>query len=393
MPILNKRLTDGVALKIPLPTAGYVCHWCKDSPGFGLRVSATGDRAYIFERRVDGKTIRRTLGKAVGAKAISAATARELKITVSSELQTGVDRLEVKREARKVRKQDGMTFAAALDDYIARKKNKSGQGLKARTMADYSGMVKPGGPLAGLAKKSIHRIDAAAIRSAHAGIKSARQAVYAMSVVRAVMAWHGVTVTNSPFAASTAGAQQINMATPRGKPTPIPAEKLSAWWQAATALAGDPAADGLRLMLITGARPGEVFGSKHAKGLQVEDVKGDRMILKDTKNGTDHTVMLSKQALEILAPHLKSKGKVFKITDTRDRLNRINSESDVADITAHKLRHTFASVAAKNCNAFELKAMMNHSTKGDVTAEHYVDVDEADLKKAWQTVADFMVNA
>lgn len=86
---LKSRLTDRVAAKVREPEQGQEFHWCPSTPGFGLRVSSTGDRAYVLERRLDGKTIRRTLGKAAGAKAISADTARKLKITISSELQTG----------------------------------------------------------------------------------------------------------------------------------------------------------------------------------------------------------------------------------------------------------------------------------------------------------------
>lgn len=397
MPKLDKRLTDGLARTLRGPEsegelkATFVVHWCGNTAGFGLRVTKNGDRAFVSERRVDGKTVRRTLGKAAGAGAISTDTARKLALTISSELQTGIDRVEVKRELRKVEKRESLTFAAALEDYVARKKNKQGQGLKPRTKADYTGMIAPGAPLAALAKKPIHKINAEAIRTTHAAIQSTRQAVYAMQVTRAVLAWHGVTVEGSPFAASTAGAQQIEMSTPRGKPTPIEVGKVGDWWRAATARAGDPASDGLRLMLLTGARPGEIFGSKHVKGLQVGDVSTDRMVLRDTKNGTDHVVLLSTQAREILQPHLKGKGKVFGITDTRDRLRRINTEAGVVGITAHKLRHTFASTAARLCNAFELKAMLNHSTKGDVTAEHYVGIGESELAQAWQKVADAIV--
>ena len=101
MPKLTKRITDTLARSLRGPESPeeikstFVVHWCKDTPGLGLRVSTTGQRAYVFQRRVDGKTLRRTLGKAMGAGAISADTARKLMLTVSSELQTGVDRVEV----------------------------------------------------------------------------------------------------------------------------------------------------------------------------------------------------------------------------------------------------------------------------------------------------------
>ena len=60
MPTLDKRLTDTVAKELPIPGANYTIYWCPKTPGLGVRVSATGDRAYAAERRVDGKTVRRT---------------------------------------------------------------------------------------------------------------------------------------------------------------------------------------------------------------------------------------------------------------------------------------------------------------------------------------------
>ena len=78
MPILKTKLTDSAVAKLPLPEKGQAFYWCPMTPGFGVRVGATGDRAYIFERRLDGKTVRRTLGKASGPASISADTGRKL---------------------------------------------------------------------------------------------------------------------------------------------------------------------------------------------------------------------------------------------------------------------------------------------------------------------------
>lgn len=409
MPKLEKRLTDTVAAKLPLPKVGIDYHWCKDTPGFGLRVSATGDRAYIFERRVDGKTVRRTLGKAAGAKAISADAARKLKITVSSELQTGVDRVEVKREAAKVEKQEGITLATALSEYVkGKRRGKDGLGLKDRTKADYMAMVATGGtskdgkPFANgalhpLANKSIHKITADDIRKVYkaAEDRGQRQAKYSMQVMRAVLNWHGVTVADSPLAKATAGKDRIVLAATDGDPKPIPPEKLSAWWAAASARSGEEIPDGCRIILLTGARPGEIFGTEFTPGLLVRDVDltGGRMVLPDTKNRKDHTVMLSKQALAILEHHCKDKeptNKVFDVIDVRVTLGQINTAAGVTGITPHKLRHTFASVAEELVSGYALKRMMNHTEAGDVTGNNYVGKSENQLRVAWQTVADFI---
>jgi len=205
MPTLDKRLTDSIARAIPLPDAGEVLHWCPRTPGFGLRVSHTGVKAYVLERRVDGKTTRRTLGKATGAGAISADAARALQLTVSSELQQGVDRAATRREQRHEVKRDALTFGAALREYVTgKRRKKDGLALKARTQSDYTAMIEPGGTakdgkpfadglLYSIADKPAHRITAKDIRTIHAAAagRGVRQQTYSMQVLRAVLAWHG----------------------------------------------------------------------------------------------------------------------------------------------------------------------------------------------------------
>ncbi len=217
-----------------------------------------------------------------------------------------------------------------------------------------------------------------------------------MQVLRAVLNWHGVAVENSPLTKSTAGKDRIVLAPTTGSPTPVPPEKLGAWWRAATARASQPSADGCRFILLTGCRPGEVFGSAHATGLLVGDVDiaGARITLTDTKNRRDHVVALSTQAAAILAAHCagkKADDKVFEVVDPGHVLEAINAEVGVSGITPHKLRHTFASVAEELVSGYALKRMLNHVDSGsDVTGAHYVGKSEAQLRRAWQTVADFI---
>lgn len=411
MPILGRRLTDATARTVPLPPSSYTLHWCPKTPGFGLRVSSKGDRAYVAERRVDGKTVRRTLGKAVGAKAISAEAARELKITVSSELQTGVDRAIDRREERKAAQREAVSLDDAVRAYVkGKRRGKDGLPLKERTKADYLAMVEPGGtkkngapisngPLFTLADKSIFKITAQDMRKVYsaAAARSQRRAIYAMQVLRAVLNWQGVTVVDSPLAKTTPGKDRIILAGTAGNPTPIPPERLGAWWRAASKHAGGDAADGCRVILMTGCRPGEIFGSEYEPGLLVEnvDLRGARLTLIDTKNRKDHVVALSTQALAIVKMHCKGKkpgAKVFDVLDPGKTLDIINAAAEVSGITPHKLRHTFASVAEELVSGYALKRMINHANGADVTGTHYVGKSEAQLRQAWQTVADFIEN-
>jgi len=430
MPKLTKRITDTLARTLRGPEtpaeirSRAVVHWCKDTPGFGVKISLTGDRSFVLERRVDGVTKRRTLGKAPGARgagAISTEAARALCIVVSSELQTGVDRIKVKREQRKAGKVASITLAHALAEYVkGKRRGKDGLPLKERTKLDYLAMVGAGriakngkpfadGPLFPLAGLPLEKITPDNIRKVYETeeAKSKRVAVYAMQVLRAVLNWHGVVIPDSPLSRSTAGKARIVLPPTKGKPKPIPPELLGAWWRAACELAGQVSADACRVILLTGCRPGELLGSTRyvddkvvvlSTGLLVGDVDmaGGRMTLRDTKNRSDHTVILSTQALEIIETHCKGKkpmSKVFDVLDPGKTLDAINSVAGTQGITPHKLRHTFASVAEELVSGYALKRMINHTNAGDVTGNNYVGKSEGQLRAAWQTVADFIVAA
>jgi integrase len=406
------RLTERKARTLPLPLKGYALHWCPHTPGFGVRVTAAGARAWISERRVNGKTVRRTLGKVEGRSAISADAARKLMVEVSSELQRGIDRLEDQRAERAELKaataEAALTLAEALKDYVKRKRRgKDGLGLKERTREDYLAMIeaarvipartkgKPDrvtepGELYALAERPLAHIAADEVRAVYraAAARGARRGSYAMQVLRAVLNWHGVKVPGNPLSKDVAGKDRIVLGKTTGDPQPIPPERLAAWWKAATALQGRQAADMYRLMLLTGARTIEV------RDITIADVdlQGSRVVLKDTKNRTDHLLLLSTQAAEIVAHYSKGKkpgAALFTVTDPRKALATINAAAGTT-ITPHDLRATFASVAEELVSAYTLKRMLNHADAGDVTGAHYVGKSEAQLRAGWQAVADLI---
>ena len=404
MPVHTKRITDAIAKSIEAPPIGYAIHWCPKTSGFGLRVTSTGARAWIAERRVEGKTVRRTLGRADGRGAISADAARNQVVEVSSELQRGVDRLAVKREIRKAKHIDAVTFAAALREYVEDKRRaKDGKALKARTVADYLAMIKPAGTtkkgkptqageLFEIASKSLNKIGADDIRRLHRSLESRgeRRQTYGMQVLRSVLRHFGVAIEGNPLSPTTAGAQRVVLAPSRGNPSPIPPERLGAWWRASCAI-DTVSADQLQFMLLTGCRAGE------ARGLLVRDVDlvGGRAILHDTKNRLDHTLVLATQAAAIVSKRTKGKralAPVFGIADTGKTIASINEVAGTPGVTPHKLRHTFASIADDLVSAATARAMLNHAG-GDVTQKHYIGISEVKLRAGWQAVADHIEGA
>ncbi len=219
-----------------------------------------------------------------------------------------------------------------------------------------------------------------------------------MQIVRAVMRWHGIVISNDPLGRQTAGRDRIVLCQAPGDPRPIPPEKLGAWWLAAIATPGSVAAY-YRFLLLTGCRSVEILGSQRYgyEPLKVGDVdlKGRRIILRDTKNRSDHVLLLSSAALSIV--HERCEGRraddvLFPIKDGRKTLASINAKAGT-DVVGKGLRATFASIAEEIVSVGVLKRIMNHSVNNDVTLGHYVGKSEAQLRAGWQAVADFVETA
>ena len=122
------------------------------------------------------------------------------------------------------------------------------------------------------------------------------------------------------------------------------------------------------------------------------DLAGARVVLKDTKNRSDHRLLLSTQALQIVREHCKGKEAeeaLFPVVDARKTLRAINRAAQT-HVQGHGLRATFASVAEGLVSAAVLKRMRNHAVTADVTLGHYVAKSDAQLRAGWQAVADWI---
>ena len=59
----TKRLTAAMVERISPPAKGQVEYWDRSMPGFGLRVSYKGRKAWVVLSRLHGKLIRVTIGE------------------------------------------------------------------------------------------------------------------------------------------------------------------------------------------------------------------------------------------------------------------------------------------------------------------------------------------
>jgi len=220
-----------------------------------------------------------------------------------------------------------------------------------------------------------------------------------MQILRAVLRWNGVVIPGNPLGRETAGRDRITITTGKGDPAPIPPELLGAWWRAAERAPSQVASDYYCFQLLTGCRGVEIHGHKLHKypPIRVGDVdqRAGRVLLRDTKNRSDHKLLLSRQALEIAKRNCagrKADEPLFPIVDARKTLSWINEEAGTK-VQGQGLRATFPSIAEELVSSALLKRMMNHAAAGDVTLGHYVAKSEAQLRAGWQAVADFVDEA
>ena len=110
-------------------------------------------------------------------------------------------------------------------------------------------------------------------------------------------------------------------------------------------------ADIVRLLLLTGCRRGEIVR------LRREEVKGDRLELRDSKTGP-RTVLLNAAARKVLEPRMAQGNGPWVFPSARDPSRHqhyglrlwpaIRREAGIEDVRLHDLRHTVASQAVLN---------------------------------------------
>ena len=127
--------------------------WDAKTPGLGVRVTAAGARAYVFESRLFGKTVRVTIGD---ARAWGLSKARTEAARLKTLIDDGKDPREVRAEqqiAHEVRRVAARRQAATVGDawaeYLEYLKTaispKTKQPRSARYLADHVALAAPGG--------------------------------------------------------------------------------------------------------------------------------------------------------------------------------------------------------------------------------------------------------
>ena len=306
----HRRLTDRMIRSLTPDLGRRVLHWDDLQRGLGLVVHPTGRRVF--------KVVYQHCGRSrwfhIGDASIGITNARKIAGRILYEVAEGRD-----PQAQRMADRRAGTFGELAERYVAewsKRRNKSwkqADALVTRHLLPRWGRVRA---------KEISRSD---VRGAIGAIKAPVVANQTLAAASAIFSW-AVNQEIVPF--NPCRGIESNPTTSRARI--LSDGELATLWPRL-----DPA---LKLILLTGQRPGEVThlrrqdirdGFWHLPGAPAADWPG-------TKNGRDHRVPLSEPALALIDAHIAER----KRRRSQDLLRRLSAEHGFESIRPHDLRRT-----------------------------------------------------
>lgn len=377
--------------------------WDRDTPGLGLRATKSGRKAYVFQARQDGRTVRITIGDPdTWAIADAQAKAREYQTLIDQ----GIDPREQRREnlarteaARAQRESEAVTFAQAWEQYIAARWNRWGeyhrrdhQKQVREAGTDRHGKPTPAGPLncfmeMRLVDLTPELVEAWADRE---GQDRPTQARLGWRLLRAFIRWcekqpeYRDLLPENP---ASAGEAREKLGTAKARSDVIRKGQLPAFFKAAQNMQNLTMSVYVQAMLLIGARPSELLALKWAD----IDTRWNSITLRDkdeSKGGEDGTrdIPLTPYVRHLLTSLPRRDEWVFSSPVTDGPISAPRRQ--LADamrlaglkVTAQGLRRSFASLSEwmdPPLPAGLIAQIMGH--KPSATAEKHYIVRELDL--------------
>jgi len=207
--------------------------------------------------------------------------------------------------------------------------------------------------------------------------RSIAQSNKSMKIMQAVLRYSGLTDNPVQVLSRKRLIRQL-----KPKTSYIPLHDLALFYRGLSELKHPHVRLYLELLLHTGLRAGE------AMQITSSSVATGVLIIKDTKNHSDHHIPLTQWLRDCLMPFLEEHLDGFKSYDIRKSLLTACKHLPYT-ITRHDLRRTFASYASEaGCDYLLIKRALNHSVN-DITAR-YIQTSPNSLRPVFDAVADLI---
>lgn len=329
------------------PETGQAFVWDSEMPGFGVRLSPGGRKAFIFQARINGKERRMTLGT---FGRITAEMARKLARARAGEIASGIDPVQ-KRQAEE---RQSTTVADLFrlwqqDRMIGPDPERPLKKSWRKDQSLYDRHLKP------LARMRASEVTQAIAKRRFADVTRESGPVEANHVQRLGRAIWNHAAAQEPALVDSNPWKAIAANPERHREQWVKHDQLPALLAAFDSLDDQSHADLFRLCLLTGARSGNV---KSMRWADVDLNRGTWTISgAEHKNGRAVSLGLTEQALGILSAregchpawvfpanskpgHVTNAAKSWRaVCKTYGDLLGI----DAVDLHLHDLRHTLAS--------------------------------------------------
>jgi integrase len=389
-PKITKQFVD----KLPSPETGQVFYRDPVLKGFAVRVTAGSSKAFILEKRIDGKVKRITLGR---YPEITVEQARKKAQEFLGEIATGTNPI-TKRQRHKVQ---SMTLWDVWLDYKATKCD-----LKPRTYTQYEYYFN--GELSDWKTKPFASINRDMVVKRHNQLKERLSPSFANNVMRVLSALHRFAQVqyeddsgNSLFPANPVVriTQLKGWAKEPRRQTILKQHQLPTWYAAIkelkfnTGAANDHvAADYFLFLLLSGLRRNEAATLTWNN----IDFQEKTFHIPDTKNNTALTLPMSDVIEAILKYRLRfktqdyvfSSRKAGYFANPKGAIERLRADSGI-EVTMHDLRRTFITAAESlDISMLAIKQLVNHKSGSDVTGGYVIKSFER-LREPMQRITDY----
>ncbi|MGF6214070.1 tyrosine-type recombinase/integrase [Comamonas sp. 4034] len=381
-----------------------------ETPGLRVRVTNTGAKSFVFEAKLNRQTIRRTIGD-VKTWTIEQARIEARRLAVL--LDSGQDPREIERQQQANKaalaiaamvqaataKQEAVTVGEVWADYIEQRRPFWGDlhyrdhidkakvgGLPSGRRGGGKQLTKPG-PLAELMPLALKDLNQSTIEAwaANEGKTRPSSARLAWRLLTVFLTWCGEHPTYAALLPDKNPAKTKKAREALGKAGTksdvLQREQLTAWFASVQQIPNQVIAACLQMMLLTGARPGEVLS------LRWEDVntqwKG--ISIRDKAEGK-REIPATPYVLHLLSTLPRRNKWVFSsptsasgcLTEPNNPHTRACNAAGLDGLTLHGLRRSFASLTEwLEVPAGVVAQIQGH--KPSATAEKHYKVRPLDL--------------
>jgi integrase len=379
-------------------------YWDSKTPSLGIRVTPTGNRAYIFQTWFNGTNLRLTIGDTetwtLGASQVEA---RRLKVLTDQGIDPREERAktDAKNRARRLK---GVSGLVVWDEYIKARQHQWGD----RHKDDHVDMVRKGGEkitrglkvgqptvkqkgilldLLSLSINEITRDKVLALVKKEVKVRPSR-ARLALSALKAFLTWAADQNDYKLLVDATACDRLTKELPPKqAKDDCLQKEQLKTWFDGVKKINNPVIGSYLQILLLTGARRNELASLEWAD----VDIRWHTAMIKDKVEGT-RTIPLTPY-VELLLNNLKRVNKfVFasptaksgRLTEPRKAHQVVIEGAGIPNLSIHGLRRSFGTLAEwVECPTGISAQIMGH--KPSALAEKHYRKRPIDLLRMWHT--------